>query len=187
MSDCDAARETAQACLDGELTPQERSGVEAHLAACPACRQAAARYRPLFAALDAPAIPAPPANLAALVLKRVAAAQRRRQALQTWVLAAAVLIVAGAAALLAGNGLPVAGYADVAALATADAWSAVWPGVAAVVEGSSDWLSGLLAAAPGGAAAVAAVFVMLALDILLAYHWRFLARPTRANQVRALS
>lgn len=128
MGSCERARELAQAYLDGALEASERQAFEDHLRACPACRQVIARYRRLFAALAAPAIPKASADLAERTMSRVRVAARRRRAAQTAVTAAA-LVVCGIAGSLVW-GLPGAlvqaiTETDLGATATAAARSVV--------------------------------------------------------------
>lgn len=181
MSGCEAAREAAQAYLDGELSPQERCAVEAHLASCAGCRRAVAAYGRLFEALGRPAIP-PPARLVSGVLRAVAAAERRRARWQAVVMAAAVLVATGALVLLAWQDAALGAWGDLAGLGSAETWESAWPSVTALGEGICAWAAEGLAAAPGGAVAVAAVLLLLAVDALLAYRWRFLARLNGASR-----
>lgn len=51
MCDCDRALELLSLELDGELTPEEKSELEAHLAACEECRGAAEELRQLHTIL----------------------------------------------------------------------------------------------------------------------------------------
>ena len=102
MANCERSRELAQAYLDGTLPPAERTAFENHLGACPSCRQVVATYRRLFAALAAPAIPAPSGDLTQRTLGRIRVAARRRRAAQTLVSAAAVALCGVVASLAWG-------------------------------------------------------------------------------------
>ena len=100
---CQGNEEQIQAYLDGELSEPERLAVESHLAECEACAKLVRAYRGLFASLAAPVIPEAPARLTGAVMARVAVARRRRQRLQTGVLAGALLVGVGIA-IVAGWG-----------------------------------------------------------------------------------
>jgi len=186
MSGCEAIRERAQAYLDSELEPREREHFEAHVGACPVCRRVLADYRRLFARLGQPAVPAVPARFVAATMARVAAGERRRQARQTWVAAAAMLLVGSAALLLAWEGVPEGLLAPAQGLASPEVWRGVWESVVALGEATAtsggEWLS----LAPGGAAALAVVLAMLGADVLLVVRWRALARVSGGKQTRVV-
>ena len=184
MSECDEIRELMQAYAEDELGPRERSRVEAHLADCAACRRRVAGYRALFAALDEPALPAPPADFAARVAARVAAGRRRRALWQSGVLAAAVAIAA-AVGLLAGWDDAVATVSGpLSTIGTTEGLSDAAAGLLDVASGLIGWLGEALTLAPGGLLVAAGVAVLLGADLLLAYHWRRLARLDGSRQLR---
>ena len=85
MAECTVYEPLLHRMLDGEATPEERERAQAHLAACPACRE---KYRQLealrgaFLALDTEV----PAGLTAGVMERVRAESgaRRRETNRRW-------------------------------------------------------------------------------------------------------
>lgn len=94
--DCQRAQEAISAALDGELSPEERTELEAHLSACADCRALAEDLRVLTAALEEAQCPPPP-ELAAAVMERIAADRTvpisagRRPLRKRWLSLAAML------------------------------------------------------------------------------------------------
>jgi Putative zinc-finger len=74
---CDDCRQRLQAWLDGD--PPGADGLDAHLAACPACRALAEAARRLRSGLLAAPPPVPPAGLADRIVAGVIADRRKRQ------------------------------------------------------------------------------------------------------------
>lgn len=70
---CEDARERLQEYLDGQLPPAETQTVEAHLAACAACREDLALLRQVDAALATLPVLEEPAAFTAQVMARVRA------------------------------------------------------------------------------------------------------------------
>ena len=178
---CERSRELAQAYLDGALLPAERTAFENHLGACPSCRQVVATYRRLFAALGAPAMPAPSGDLAQRTLGRIRVAARRRRAAQTLVSAAAV-VACGVVASLAW-GLPEAlveafGGFDPLAVASSAIGSLVALGetIGDLFEGVGAHLSFPPWVGVGVAASAVAEFALVA-------WWRLAAGRTRQARV----
>lgn len=97
MTDCDAARRSLLAYLDGELVGDERQAVEAHLQGCAACRRSYAAEEGLTAAIEA-ALPRPAAP-EALRARVARLAERSGSRTRRYVTFAATL--AAAVALLA--------------------------------------------------------------------------------------
>ncbi len=85
---CDPVQEQLSTWLDGELDPEERRRLSAHLESCPSCRRELARLTALDAALGALKFPVPP-DLAARVLARL---PRRRAWWQNLALAASLVL-----------------------------------------------------------------------------------------------
>jgi hypothetical protein len=63
--------ESLSALLDGEVTDRERRALEAHLAACPPCRDRLEDLRVIDRALGAEAVPPVPESLAARIRERL--------------------------------------------------------------------------------------------------------------------
>lgn len=98
--DCKLAREALSAALDGEVTPEERSRLEAHLASCASCRALREELMGLHAAcahLDAQ----PPAQLREQILTHLPPQRPARPSSAIWrrwgAMAAAFVLVATAA------------------------------------------------------------------------------------------
>jgi len=181
---CSAIRGLLQDHLDGELAPPEAQRVQAHLAACAACRRLAAGYQRLFAALEQPAVPRPAPGLAQRVLQRVHVARQRRRRLQTLVGAAAVAALCIAAIFLTGYDAPAVAWGHLADLARVELWSAVSDaftelglGIASAADASLDKL-------PGTTLLAAAVAALFAVNLALAYRWRTLARANGHAEAR---
>ena len=96
---CEKALELISAELDGELTQQERAELQAHLDACPDCRETYAQLHELDAALKDSELE-PPAALHDTVMQTIRREKKRRR--PAW-LPAAAIAVAAALALLAGR------------------------------------------------------------------------------------
>ena len=96
---CEKALELISAELDGELTQQERAELQAHLDACPDCRETYAQLHELDAALQESELE-PPAALHDGVMQTIRREKKRRR--PAW-LPAAAIAVAAALALLAGR------------------------------------------------------------------------------------
>ncbi|MBM4032962.1 MAG: hypothetical protein FJ291_14405 [Planctomycetes bacterium] len=184
MIGCEGVRELAQACLEGEASAAERERLEHHLHACPACRQMVATYRRLFAALAEPAIPPVRPRLAAGVLARVEAAQRRRSVWQAVALAAALFVVGAAAALLTWGGIPQELSAAADSAPSLDAWTAAWGSVVGLAEAAAAESSEWLRVVPGGAAMLALLVAALAAQGFLVYRWRAPASLDGGDQAR---
>lgn len=82
--------------LDGELTPEGRAALEAHLAECAGCRGALAEARALYAAFTAVPVEPLAVDLAPRVLRRIEPGVRARQ---RW-LVAGMLAAQGLVALV---------------------------------------------------------------------------------------
>lgn len=175
MTECDAVREALQGHLDGELAAAERQRVEAHLAACPACRALAGGYRRLFAALGEPPIPDAPPALVGAVMRRVAAERVREQRCQSWVAAAAMLLLGSAAALLLWGRVAEADWLAPSDLSLVAAGRALWEVVADLAGSATAWSGEWLPGVPGGSLVLAAALALLAVNVALAYRWRALA------------
>ncbi len=186
MSDCEHIQRQFQAYLDGELEAAEREAVQAHLTECAACRELAASYERLFAALDEPALPEPAPGLPARVMQRVAMARARRRRLQTLVAAAAVLVVCAASMLWAWEELPSDAWGHVADLGRLELWAAVSDAFTAFAAGVSSAGETGLALAPGAPTLAILVAALFALNLALAYRWRALARLNGNTQARAI-
>lgn len=105
---CTIARETIGPYLDGELMPETRTELEAHLQACPTCAAELQAQRDLFAELDRfrPAAEArPPAELWTAVADRLDAPQPTRHAARFIRLWRRPLAAAASLALLIGMGV----------------------------------------------------------------------------------
>ncbi|MEW6660106.1 MAG: zf-HC2 domain-containing protein [Thermodesulfobacteriota bacterium] len=85
----DGVRERLSAWLDGELTPEERGEVAAHLEGCEECRRELALLQRLDAALGSLEAPAP-AGLSARVLERLQ--PRRRYGWQSLAMVASLVL-----------------------------------------------------------------------------------------------
>jgi predicted anti-sigma-YlaC factor YlaD len=72
---CTDAHDLLQGHLDGDLPPQTREAVAAHLRECPACAAKAESYDRLFNRLAAQPIAPPPADLVPAVMERVKSAR----------------------------------------------------------------------------------------------------------------
>ena len=96
---CERALELISAELDGELTQQERAELQAHLDACPDCRETYAQLHELDAALQESELE-PPAALYDGVMQTIRREKKRRR--PAW-LPAAAIAAAAALALLAGR------------------------------------------------------------------------------------
>ncbi len=89
------------AALDHEADPDELARLQAHLHECPACAAAWAQWRAFDRRLSAAPLAAPPASLAAPVLRRLAEYELRRRQKQwvgggllvTWLLAFGLALV----------------------------------------------------------------------------------------------
>jgi anti-sigma factor RsiW len=91
---CLEVKERLSAWLDGELVPEERGLIEAHLQGCAGCRQEAAHLKALDSVLGELAAPVPP-QLAEKVLARLQAQpgqRRRRPGWQNLALAASLVL-----------------------------------------------------------------------------------------------
>lgn len=90
---CPEVKERLSAWLDGELAPEERGFIEAHLQGCAGCRREAAQLEALDSALGELATPVPP-RVAEKVLARLQAQQgeRRRPWWQSLALAASLVL-----------------------------------------------------------------------------------------------
>ncbi len=181
MMGCEGVRELAQACLEGDLAPQERERIERHLHACPPCGRMVAEYERLFALLPTPAAPPVPEGFAARTLARVAVAQRRRRVWQAVAIAAAIAIALGTAAIVTGFSLPgeLAAVADAAG--SLEGWEASLAAVGELVSGLVAAGGGWLGVVPGGAIILAALAAALGLELLLIHRWRALASSRAGN------
>lgn len=100
--DDDHPRESLSAWLDGEVTPEERWRVEAHLADCAACRDLVQDLREMAASLGSEKVPPPPASLEGRIRWRLRSEQK------SWRRRVRRALPAGAIASLAAAGLLVA-------------------------------------------------------------------------------
>ena len=155
MCDCGRALELLSLELDGQLTPEERGELEAHLAGCGECRRAAEELRQLHTILPELEEEVPD-GLHQAIMDRVRAEKvvplsgaRRPSQLRRWAsLAAAfavILLGAGTWRLFqgaGGSGAPAAGVPEMAAVAAAP------EGADTVTEGGA-----VLEAAPAGGGA----------------------------------
>ncbi|HPW55871.1 MAG: zf-HC2 domain-containing protein [Thermoanaerobaculaceae bacterium] len=128
MTTCDEARRWADDWLDGQLSDALREGIEAHLAACPACRAHADGVRSLLAAASAlPREVQPERDLWPAIAARVASPARRTRrdlgSARRWgaVAAAAVLLVGLTAIIVARRARPEAETTGVGARSGAGA------------------------------------------------------------------
>lgn len=81
--------ETIDRYLDGALEPADRTAVEAHLAACGACRAEVTAQRAVWSALAALSAEPLPVDLSAAVLARIAPAPAARWSAGAWLALAA--------------------------------------------------------------------------------------------------
>ena len=182
MTPCESFREQAQAYLDGDLPPEERARFDTHLAECSACRRSLAAYRTLFAALEEPAVPAPPANFVGGILRRVGAARRRRAVWQVGA-AAAVAVAAAVALLLTWNDAAAGAVAGLANFGAREVLTDAWPDLADAALGLLESAGQGISDAPSGLPWAGLVAVLLLADVLLAYHWRSLAKLNGSHKV----
>ena len=184
MTECELVRQALQDGLDGELSPAERRRVDAHLATCVACRQVAAGYRRLFAALDGPVLPAPRPAFVAGVMRRVTAERARERRWQSWVGVAAMLMVGVAGALMVWGQVAAAGWALPADMGLVAAGHTLWEVMAEIAGNAAAWGGACVTAVPGGPVPLAAMGVLLVASGALAYHWRDLAQVDDTNRAR---
>jgi predicted anti-sigma-YlaC factor YlaD len=92
-------QDTLNLYLDGELEPQSRAAVEAHLSACAGCRGELDALRAVFADLEALAPTPPPIDLAPLVLARLAPTPHSHWPAGAWALLAAQIAAVAALAV----------------------------------------------------------------------------------------
>jgi anti-sigma factor RsiW len=96
-NECKKYKEEMHRALDGELGPEERAGLEAHLAACPACRRDYEALTRALAAFEAAPRLEPSPTFAAGVMRRVRLAEARQARAKrffAWAAAAATAAVA---------------------------------------------------------------------------------------------
>jgi anti-sigma factor RsiW len=94
---CNKYREEMHRVLDGELDSEERSGLDEHLAACPACRRDYEALKRAVAAFEAAPRLEPSPAFAAGVMRRVRAAEARQARARrffSWATAGATAAVA---------------------------------------------------------------------------------------------
>lgn len=72
MDHCEEYFELLSAALDGELSPEERDRLLAHLETCPSCRELGKELSVLQRALEKLPVPAPPPTLTGAILDRAA-------------------------------------------------------------------------------------------------------------------
>jgi predicted anti-sigma-YlaC factor YlaD len=72
---CSDARDLLQAHLDGDLPPETRHAVAAHLRACPACAAEVKTYERLFRRLTTQPIAPPPADFVPGIMERARSAR----------------------------------------------------------------------------------------------------------------
>jgi hypothetical protein len=99
---CSLAREELPALLYGDLAPEPRDRLQAHLAACTACLQELATLEGVRGMLDGVLVPPMQVDVARLYRE---AARRQAQRLRTWRRAACAFGAAAAAVLLLALGL----------------------------------------------------------------------------------
>ena len=115
MCDCERALELLSLELDGQLTPEEKGELEAHLAGCGECRRAAEELRQLHTILPELEEEVPD-DLHQAIMDRIGAEKvvplsraRRPSQLRRWASLAAVFAVillgAGTWRVFAGSGL----------------------------------------------------------------------------------
>jgi len=97
---CFEARERMQALLDGPLSPGDRRALDAHAAACPACREALADAVVLSRALSGWPRIAPSAGFADRVLAAIRARRPAPQPLPARVLLALAAVALGLTGIL---------------------------------------------------------------------------------------
>ena len=71
MNDCRVVVTRLGRFLDGELSPQETTDMEAHLRGCPGCRQELRAFQMLSASLDALTVPPVPAGMTENIIIRI--------------------------------------------------------------------------------------------------------------------
>lgn len=134
MCDCERALELLSLELDGQLTPEEKGELEAHLAGCGECRRAAEELRQLHTILPELEEEVPD-DLHQAIMDRIGAEKvvplsraRRPSQLRRWASLAAVFAVillgAGTWRLFAGSGLSGGTAAPAAANAAPEAAAA---------------------------------------------------------------
>ena len=101
MLACDAARDRIAPWIAGEIEPDDRRDLEAHLGGCPGCSAEAGRVRRALALLETDEAPDPGplywSSFGPRLRARIAASARRRRALRLAAAAAAAVAVAGLA------------------------------------------------------------------------------------------
>ena len=111
---CEEARGLLQAFVDGELEPQARDAVQAHIRGCAECEQEARRYSELVALLRNQPIEAPPRDLVPEVMGKIKAAQALsiRRMVTKFIAVAACLVLALVVGYLAMSRAKPAGPAN---------------------------------------------------------------------------
>lgn len=132
-NECKKYREEMHRALDGELDSEERSGFEAHLAACPACRRDYGALKRAVAAFEAaprlepsPTFVADVVRLARLAETRQARSRRKAARVTIAASAAGAAVAAGAWAWLFKPALGTTAVGAFGAVVTAavDNWKA---------------------------------------------------------------
>lgn len=78
MKDCEYYREKISCIIDGELSPEETAGLEAHIAACPECRALYEAFTAVSAAIS-DGMEEPPEHIAPSVMQEVRAIAGRKK------------------------------------------------------------------------------------------------------------
>lgn len=107
MKDCEYYREKISCLIDGELSPEETAGLEAHIAGCPECRALYEAFTAVSAALSE-GMEEPPEHIAPSVMQEVRAiAGRKKRGMWIKCLSAAaclaLVVLVGAKAGLFGG------------------------------------------------------------------------------------
>ncbi len=107
MKDCEYYREKISCLIDGELSPEETAGLEAHIAGCPECRALYEAFTAVSAALSE-GMEEPPEHIAPSVMQEVRAiAGRKKRGMWIKCLSAAaclaLVVLVGAKAVLFGG------------------------------------------------------------------------------------
>ena len=78
MKDCEYYREKISCLIDGELSPEETAGLEAHIAACPECRALYEAFTAVSAAIS-DGMEEPPEHIAPSIMQEVRAIAAKKK------------------------------------------------------------------------------------------------------------
>lgn len=78
MTECERYQELIGALLDGELEPQEKAALRAHVAVCPQCRAMLEAFEAISGALQEETVQ-PPADFTQQVMARIDVAERQKK------------------------------------------------------------------------------------------------------------